>query len=42
MGTDPEKLYNCIMVYDGNEYWLSIEAINENGIGPKSKVLKFD
>ena len=38
------KLYNCIMVYNANEYWLktmdkekpyyfSIEAINENGIG---------
>jgi hypothetical protein len=53
MGTDPEKLYNCIMVYDSNEYWLkaldnemtyyfSIEAINENGVGPKSKVLKVE
>jgi xylan 1,4-beta-xylosidase len=50
LGTDPAKLYNCIMVYGSNEYWLnaldsestfyfSIEAINENGVGPKSKVL---
>ncbi len=42
MGTDPEKLYNCIMVYGKNEYWLKsldsrvpfyfrIEAVNENG-----------
>lgn len=44
MGTDPGKLYNTIMVYDANEYWLktmdreetyyfTIEAINENGVG---------
>jgi xylan 1,4-beta-xylosidase len=50
LGTDPAKLYNCIMVYGSNEYWLnaldsestfyfSIEAINESGVGPKSKVL---
>ena len=42
LGTDPHKLYNCIMVYGKNEYWLKaldsrstyyfrIEAINENG-----------
>ena len=53
LGTEPEKLYNCIMVYDANEYWLktldnemayyfSIEAINENGVGPRSKVLKVE
>ena len=40
LGTAPDKLYNCIMVYDANEYWLKtmdrekpyyfcIEAINE-------------
>jgi hypothetical protein len=50
MGTEPEKLYNCIMVYDANEYWLksmdkertyyfSIEAINENGVSPRSQTL---
>lgn len=44
MGTEPGKLYNAIMVYDANEYWLktmdrektyyfTIEAINENGVG---------
>ena len=43
LGTAPDKLYNCIMVYDANEYWLKtmdrekpyyfcIEAINENGV----------
>ena len=50
MGTDPEKLYNCIMVYNANEYWLKtmdkdkpyyfrIEAINENGVSLPSKVV---
>jgi hypothetical protein len=53
MGTAPDKLYNCIMVYDANEYWLktmdnqktyyfAIEAINENGIGERSQVLKSE
>ena len=43
MGTEPGKLYNCIMVHNANEYWLktmdrektyyfTIEAINENGV----------
>ncbi|MGE5419295.1 MAG: family 43 glycosylhydrolase [Chloroflexota bacterium] len=42
MGTSPDKLYNCVMVYGRNEYWLRsldnrspyyfrIEALNENG-----------
>jgi hypothetical protein len=50
MGTDPDKLYNCIMVYSTNEYWLktmdkektyyfSIEALNENGAGVSSPVI---
>lgn len=41
-GTDPAKLYNCIMVYGSSDYWLksmdknipyyfAIEAFNENG-----------
>ncbi len=53
MGTDPGKLYNCIMVYNANEYWLKsmdkekpyyfmIEAINENGISLPGKVIKAD
>jgi len=52
-GTAPDKLYTCIMVHDLNEYWLktldskkayyfSIEAINENGISEKTKVVKVD
>ena len=51
IGTDPDKLYNCIMVYNANEYWLktldrekpcyyAIEAINENGIGVRSTIIK--
>jgi xylan 1,4-beta-xylosidase len=52
-GTDPQKLYTCIMVHDFNEYWLktmdnqkvyyfTIEAINENGVSQKSPVLKAE
>ena len=52
-GIDPEKLYNSIMVYGKNEYYFSgmnlnqiyyfqIEAFNENGIGPRSLVLKIE
>lgn len=52
-GTDPGKLYNCIMVYDSNEYWLktmdremvyyfSIESINENGTSQRSKIVKVE
>lgn len=48
-GTAPDKLYNCIMVHDFNEYWLktmdsqktyyfTIEAINENGVSAKTPV----
>ena len=51
IGTDPDKLYNCIMVYNANEYWLktldrekpyhyAIEAVNENGIGARSTIIK--
>lgn len=50
-GTAPDKLYNCIMVHDANEYWFksmdrektyyfSIEAINENGVSQRSKVIE--
>jgi len=53
MGTAPDKLYNCIMVYGGNDYWLksmdkeavyyfSIEAINENGKSQMSKIIKSE
>jgi len=51
MGIEPDRLYNCIMVYNANEYWLktmdnqkpyyfAIEAINENGIGERSSIIK--
>jgi xylan 1,4-beta-xylosidase len=53
MGTAPDKLYNCIMVYGVNEYWLKamdkdiayyfrIEAINENGISDLSGIVKSE
>jgi len=52
MGTEPDKLYNCIMVYNANEYWLktmdnekiyyfTVEAINENGVSSLSKLIKI-
>ncbi len=45
-GTSPDKLYNCIMVHDANDYWFkgmdlqkeyffTIEAINENGVSER-------
>ena len=53
MGTAPDKLYNCIMVYGTNEYWLKamdkdmvyffrIEAINENGLSQLSEIIKSE
>jgi len=53
MGTAPDKLYNCIMVYGGNEYWLKsldktatyyfcIESLNENGKSQMSTVIKSE
>jgi hypothetical protein len=53
MGTEPDKMYNCIMVYGANEYWLktmdsekayyfSIEAINENGVSSLSRTIKSE
>src|ERR1700676_2183111 len=52
-GIEPDKLYNCIMVYGDNEYYFkamdrnqvyyfSIEAINENGISAKTNILKVE
>ena len=52
-GTAPDKLYNCIMVYGSNEYWLksmdkeipyffSIEAINENGTSALSETIRTE
>jgi hypothetical protein len=53
LGTDPDKPYNCIMVYNANEYWLKtmdrektyyfcIEAMNEIGVSEKSKIIRVD
>ncbi|HTN08571.1 family 43 glycosylhydrolase [Agriterribacter sp.] len=50
-GTAPDKLYNCIMVHNANEYWFkamdsqktyyfNIEAINENGVSGKASLIK--
>lgn len=47
IGQSPDKLYNCVMVYDANEYYypgmdrtkpyyFTIEAINENGVSPRT------
>lgn len=53
MGTDSLKLYNCIMVYGSNEYWLktmdkempyyfSIESFNENGLSKRTEIIKVE
>ncbi|RYF95883.1 MAG: xylosidase, partial [Chitinophagaceae bacterium] len=50
-GTHPDKLYNCVMVHDFNEYWFkamdkertyyfSIESVNENGVSTRTKVIE--
>ncbi|MDP9046738.1 MAG: xylosidase, partial [Bacteroidota bacterium] len=52
-GTAPDKLYNCIMVHSSNEYYFKamdkempyyfcIEAINENGISQRTKVVRVE
>ncbi len=52
-GTEPDKLYTCIMVHQANEYWFkamdsrkpyyfSIESINENGVSERSKIYKAE
>jgi hypothetical protein len=52
-GTAPDKLYNCIMVHDANEYWFkgmdnqkayyfSIEGVNENGVSARTEVSKVE
>ncbi len=52
-GTAPDKLYNCIMVHNANEYWFkamdsqkpyyfNIEAINENGVSQKGSLIKAE
>lgn len=53
MGLAPDKLYNCVMVYGANEYWLktldkdeayffTIEAINENGVSQRLPIQKVN
>lgn len=53
LGTAPDKMYNCIMVHNQNEYWLKamdkeipyyfqIEAINENGVSERTSVMKVE
>ncbi len=50
-GTAPDKLYNCVMVHDVNEYWFkamdsqkayyfTIEAVNENGVSERFKTIE--
>lgn len=52
-GTAPDKLYNCIMVHSKNEYYFKgmdrtlpyyfrIEAVNENGVSRRSRVIKSE
>jgi xylan 1,4-beta-xylosidase len=53
LGPSPDKLYNCIMVYNSNEYWLKtmdkekeyffeIEALNEAGAGKRSGIFRVE
>jgi len=50
-GTSPDKLYNCVMVHDVNEYWFkamdsqktyyfTIETVNENGVSERFKTIE--
>ena len=52
-GLAPDKLYNCMMVHDANEYYykamdsqkgyyFTIEAINENGVSERFPIVKVD
>ena len=52
-GTEPDKLYTSIMVYNANEYYFSamerdkpyyfqIEAINENGESARTSIIKVE
>ena len=53
VGTAPDKLYNCIMVHDANEYWFkamdkdvpyyfNIESVNESGVSKRRSILKSE
>jgi len=50
-GTAPDRLYTSIMIHANNEYWMKamdsqktyyycIEAINENGVSERSKIIE--
>jgi xylan 1,4-beta-xylosidase len=50
-GTHPDKLYTSIMIHGNNEYWMKamdsqktyyycIEAVNENGVSERTKVIE--
>ena len=52
-GSDPNKLYNSVLVYGVSEYYVTalekdqpyyfqIEAFNENGIGPRTEIKKAE
>jgi hypothetical protein len=52
-GINPDKLYNSIMLYNVNDYFFKdmdkdrpyyfcIEAINENGVSSKTKIIKVE
>ncbi|MCH5599654.1 family 43 glycosylhydrolase [Niabella ginsengisoli] len=52
-GTHPDKMYTSIMVHSNNEYWMKamdsqkpyyycIQALNENGVSERTKVIKVD
>src|SRR3569623_839367 len=53
IGTAPDKLYNSIMVYNSNQYffkamdkdlpfYFQIEAVNENGVSARTRVLRSE
>ncbi|MGZ5247172.1 MAG: family 43 glycosylhydrolase [Flavitalea sp.] len=52
-GIAPDKLYNCIMIHNANEYYFKamdkslpyyfqIEAINENGVSQRTALMKVE
>jgi xylan 1,4-beta-xylosidase len=52
-GPSPDKLYNCIMVHNANEYWFkgmdkdkryyfTIQAINENGVSAEGEITEAE
>ncbi|MET0242470.1 MAG: discoidin domain-containing protein, partial [Flavitalea sp.] len=53
VGTEPDKLYNSVMLYGVNEYYFTamdkdrpyyfqIEAFNESGIGKRTQVIRIE